>query len=343
MGIGMGRGGRVEILAVAGLYVAGVLGAGFASGQELVVFFVNFGWAGFVGIFLTIAILTYSVVAVLELCHRQGVSSYENLFVHLQIRGALWFDLVYTAFLLVGVSVMLAGMGAMGGFVRLIGVILVFAVLQRGSASVLKISGPLAIVMVVVLVAMSLGQPQTEDLTLPNTGSWRGLEAAILYASYNVGFSMAVLASVHKVLKNSKQRWGVALVGNLILGTLLLLLYFRLSGLTAEQLTYDFPLENLATMRGPLMVKTYRLMLWVAMYTTALANSLSLVTRITQSGRFGWSFVSVVVLLIATGLSYFGFSTLVRIAYPLLGLAGLWLLSSLLVQRWIAPPKFQSH
>mgnify|MGYP006887395290 FL=1 len=79
LGIGMGRGGRVEILAVAGLYVAGVLGAGFASGQELVVFFVNFGWAGFVGIFLTIAILTYSVVAVLELCHRQGVSSYENL------------------------------------------------------------------------------------------------------------------------------------------------------------------------------------------------------------------------------------------------------------------------
>ncbi len=47
----------MDLLAVMGLYVGGVIGAGFASGQELVVFFVRYGAGGLVGILLSVALL----------------------------------------------------------------------------------------------------------------------------------------------------------------------------------------------------------------------------------------------------------------------------------------------
>jgi uncharacterized membrane protein YuzA (DUF378 family) len=39
------------------------------------------------------------------------------------------------------------------------------------------------------------------------------------------------------------------------------------------------------------------------------------------------------VLLVSLGLSYAGFAALVRIAYPILGLAGLWILAALVRER----------
>lgn len=338
--IDMERGGGVDLLAVVGLYVAGVIGAGFASGQELVVFFVRYGWGGFAGIFLALAILTSTVVLVLEFCSWHGVSSYDNLFATLSPRSAMFFDWAYTLFLLIGVSVMLAGAGAMGVVSRLAMAFLVWLVLQRGVLAVLEISGLLAVAMVVVLVTISLYRLQLEPFTLPQAGSWRGLEAAVLYASYNLGFSMAVLASTHQVLKRPQERWAVAIFGNLILGVLLFLLFFSLNTLSPQQLKDPFPSQHLAGSLGPVMVQVYRLILWVAMYTTALANSLALVTRFTESAKLGWSRASLVIIAVAIGLSYAGFNTLIRVAYPLLGLAGLCMLGNLLAQRRRQPPAF---
>lgn len=331
----MGRGGVVEVLAVAGLYVAGVIGAGFASGQEIVVFFLNYGWGGFAGTLLTLVLLSSTVVVVLEFCSHQGITSYEDLFPILGGRCAPFFDWIYSLFLLIGMSVMLAGSATLGAPYRFVTALLVFLVLQKGVRAVLEIGSPLALILVVVLGLISLSQLRTRPPGLPETGSWRGLEAALLYSSYNLGFSMALLASVHHVLTNSKQRWAVSLLGNLILGLLLALLFFALGTLTPKQLADPLPAQHLAYNFGRNGLLVYKLMIWLAMYTTTLANALALVTRITIKGKVSWVWVSLLVLVGAILLSYVGFGTLIRVAYPLLGLGGLWLLANLLRIRFL--------
>lgn len=338
--IDLGRGDVVRLLAVAGLYVAGVIGAGFASGQELTVFFVNYGWGGLVGVFVTTVFLTLGTILILEFCAERSIRSYEGLFADLSPFGVGVFDWIYTFFLLIGVSVMLAGIGAMGSttighfLLRFGTACLILVVLRRGVEGVLTISGWLAPAIVVVLSVLAAYHIKAHPPTLPTKGSWRGIEAAALYASYNLGFSMAVFASTHRYLTTRRQRWTMALVGNLTLGLSMLLLYFGLNTLSILELEGPFPLLHLAANAGPIVVRAYRLMLWGAMYTTALAHTFALVGRVTNPGKLNWSSASALVIAVSLSLSFFGFQTLIRVAYPILGLAGLWLLANLLRLHW---------
>ncbi|HHY09574.1 MAG TPA: hypothetical protein GX528_03295, partial [Firmicutes bacterium] len=70
----------MPLLSLVGLYVAGVIGAGFASGQELVFFFVKYGGAGIIGVFAAVLTLTVGSAAVLEYCKKKEINSYEGLF-----------------------------------------------------------------------------------------------------------------------------------------------------------------------------------------------------------------------------------------------------------------------
>ena len=329
----------MRLWAITGLYIGGIIGAGFASGQELTVFFVQYGRAGLFGIVLATLFLFLGTVLVLEFSAVRNVSSYTEIFANLDPVLTTLLDLLYSLFLLIGISVMLAGTGAMGStamnslFLRMATAGLVVWVLRKGVKGVLKTSGWLAPALVVILCGMALHHLAKHGVQLPEQGSWRALEAASLYGSYNVGFSMAVLASVHQHLKTKGQRWALALSGSVVLGLCMVLLFLALSTLSTEQLRDPFPLVHLVENWGSLAYATYQLMLWGAMYTTALAHALALVSRLTNWSGMTWSKASSLVIAATVGLSFFGFSTLVRIAYPILGLAGLWILANLLRER----------
>lgn len=328
-----------------GLYVAGVIGAGFASGQELTIFFVNYGWGGLFGVLLAMLLLTLGTALILNFCSRQQVSSYGDIFAVLNPVAGRFFDVVYFLFLLVGISVMLAGTAAMGEttlsslMFRSLTALLVFVVLVRGAAGVVKLSRYLAPCLVLILGLIAFFQLKEHGIRLPEQGSWRALDAACLYSSYNLGFAMTVLASIHHYVKGAKERKKLAIWGNLILGFCLLLLYFALNTLPQTELQGPFPLGYVAQRLGSSFYLSYQFLLWAAMYSTALANSLALVNRITRVFSGSWQRASVFATATAFGLSYFGFSALIRTAYPLLGLLGLCLFAILLhlslVRRWL--------
>lgn len=325
--------------AIAGLYVGGVIGAGFASGQELVVFFVNYGVTGLVGILVAITFLCLGTVLILDFCAKRNVLSYAQIFDGLDPRMTPFFDLLYSAFLLIGTSVMLAGIGTMGStplaglLLRLGTGALILVTLAKGSRGVVTLSGWLAPILVVILAVFALHRLFVRSVCLPEHGSWRAVEASVLYGSYNLGFSMAVLASVHHQIRTAQERWKLAILANAILGFAMLLLYFALATLNPDQLREAFPLIHLVESLGPLAFAGYRFMLWAAMFSTAIAHSLALVNRLSQPEGCSWGKVSFFVIAVSLSLSYFGFSTLIRVAYPILGLAGLWVMAYLVYER----------
>ena len=200
-----------------GLYVGGVIGAGFASGQELAVFFVSYGRTGLWGILAAFLVLTLGSGLVLGCCIRTNASSYQQIFAALDPRLSRICDLIYTSFLLVGLSVMLAGIGAMGTtafrglLFRLATSILILAVLQRGVEGAAKAGGWLAPLMVLIISAFAFYSLGRHGLAPLKSGSWRAVEAGILYGSYNLGFSLAILASVQRYVRTKRERWKLAL------------------------------------------------------------------------------------------------------------------------------------
>lgn len=325
----------MSLWSVAAVYIGGVVGAGFASGQELVVFFVSHGRAGLWGILLATLLLCLGTNLILSYCARQDVSSYAHLFDQLSPRMTLFYDLLYSLFLFIGISVMLAGIGAMATttlgalLARLITSMLILAALRRGATGVGKASSWLAPILVVVLCALALYRLQDHAIHLPKLARQSAFEAAALYASYNLGFSLAVLASVHRAVQTRKDRWKLVIGANLALGTCMLLLFLALSTLNPLQLATAFPLAHLLASWGPWAGILYELALWAAMYSTAIAHALALVHRLTASLPLSWGKASSLVTAASLALSYLGFNNLIRVAYPMLGLAGLWILASL--------------
>lgn len=323
------------VWAAAALYAAGVIGAGFASGKELAVFFVNYGRAGLVGAILAWLLLLVGSGLILESCAKYNVSSYGQLLHSLQPGLARVFDFLYALFLLVGISVMFAGMGAFGrsplhsAVLRLGSGLLVLLVLYQGVEAVLKVNAWLAPFLAAVLCGLSLWHLATGGVQLQAEGSWQALEAATLYSCYNLGFALAVLASVHRSLKTRIERWLTALAGSTVLGLCLIVSYLALSTLEPVELTSAFPVLYLIEKWGfyPRLLLTF--MLWTAMYTTAVANSLALVTRVQEVTPLRWPRAALLVVILGLSLSHLGFGWLVQVAYPLLGLAGLWILAQL--------------
>ncbi len=325
----------VAVWAVTAFYLAGVVGAGFASGRELVVFFVRYGPAGLAGLFMALLLFCLGTYLALEACSKHDVSSYGELFQAISPKWRAVLDLLYAAFLLVGSAVMFAGLAAaaktpLGGFVlRFSSALLVYAALRGGVEKVLRLSSWLTPVLVAglcLMAAVRLSGPQ-QPILIPESRSSKfmpGLEAGLLYACYNLGFALSFLASSHQHLRTQAQRWGLAVLGNSVLGLCMLLLYLALSTLDTAQLEQPFPLLNLLPKSG--WQQGYLILLWAAMYSTALANSLALTSRLAQLRNVNWTAAACAAVAVGAGLSYFGFGWLIETAYPILGLAGLWLL-----------------
>jgi len=324
----------VSLWSLMGLYVASVIGAGFASGQELAVFFVNYGKSGLWGIMAAVLVLTLGSGLVLDYCASTNASSYAQIFARFHPRLRLLLDGLYSLFLLVGLGVMLAGIGAMGStalsglMLRLLTSMIILFVLNKGVEGVAKASSWLAPFLVLTMCGFAFFHFKSGKLAVPNQGSWRALEAGILYGSYNLGFSMTVLASIQSYISTRKERWKLALLANLALGICMVLLFLALSALDVEQLKTSFPLEHLVPGLG-WAEAAYELLLWGAMYSTAIAHALALTNRIADTYGLSWNGAGSIIVLLSFSLSYFGFGPLIRIGYPILGLVGLWILANL--------------
>lgn len=322
-------------------YVGAVVGAGFASGQELMQFFVSSGSRGLWGAlaaglgFMLLGMLVFRLAA------RYRIASYrEFLILLLGERAGAIVDGWLSLYLFAGVVIMLAGCGAAFreyfamptwlGVLTSTLVLLCALLAQR--EGVLAFNAWLVPVMILGILAVGVAAwpgEYPEAAAGGMEGSWTWVLSALLYVSYNMISGMVILVS----LTNSHQREGAlgALLGGLLLGVLAWLLcavllgHYRLAG------QWEVPLLQLARQQSPFLGLLYALVLWLAMLTSALVNALGLALRL--SGR-RWSYpVTVVALLvIAAGFSHIGFSLLIKTLYPFFGYINLLVLAAVLAK-----------
>src|SRR5690606_19757774 len=105
--------GRHAVLRIAGTYVGTVVGAGFASGQEILRFFTAYaGWA-WAGLAVAGLLLALFAAAVMRVGAATGADSHREV---MRAVGGPWLgafsDWAITLFLFAGAGVMMAGSGA---------------------------------------------------------------------------------------------------------------------------------------------------------------------------------------------------------------------------------------
>lgn len=322
---------------VAATYVGAVMGAGFASGQEIQQFFANFGKLGLLGILISATLFSLLGWIMLDLQERWKVSSYSEFFSYLL--GRKWgsrVDVLVSTLLFLGMIAMMSGAGAL--FVQYFGlsswVGILLTALVIGIALWYKGEGVLWINTMLIplkflfclgiaFVAIVIGLPnEGEGLAIvsnPLIQNWAF--SGILYVSFNLTLAMVVFASLGSEVQKPGARLG-AVLGGVSLGLFALVIGAALLRFP-EVMTLEIPMVAIAGKLGNWPAFLYVVVLWLAMLTAAIGNGFSLVTRIVESVKLDYRLAAFLLLASAFPLSGMKFSNIVKVVYPLFGYLGL--------------------
>lgn len=348
----MGRRGRGTerpgAFLIASTYIGTVIGAGFASGQEVLQFFTAFGARALAGLALSFLLFTVFGVRVLELGRLTGARSHKPLLEHAGgPRLGKVLDGLLTLFLLALAAAMASGAGATAaeqyGWPRLWGsgllIALTVATVLTGIQGITRAMGfttPALLVMVFVISGYAL---QAEG-GLAGAFAWRGdaslgavplwYGAAPLYVAYNMLLAIPVLAYLGAAANDwGHIRWGAVLGGaGLAIGALAI--HFAVAVKMPGAAEADIPIFSAATAVPRWVTAAYTAVLFAEIYTTAVATLFGFATRIAPPGGWGFPMVVMVGGMLAAIGGLFKFADVVGTLYPVMGGIGLVILLGLL-------------
>lgn len=347
----------VSTFKVAATYIGTVVGAGFATGQEVLQFFSKFGVMGIAGIFITTILFIIFGYIIMDLGGRLNARSHIEIVKYScgKFLGSA-IDFIITFFLFGALSAMIAGTGAlfaqqfnlsafMGNI--LMAVITAITVLSgiRGVINSISVVVPflLAAVLGVSIFAV-IASPPDIFAAVPQTAqsglikNW--LFAAVLYVSYNTVISVAVLAPLGREAKNKKAIRNGAILGGAGLGIGSLMIYLALSTNLAEISVLEVPMIYIAGQIAYALQLAYAVVLIAEVYTTAVGSLYGFIARFTDISRNKAKGRIIVLGASAAALiaSQFGFSNLVKYLYPLVGYGGIVLLVCLVLAKFRKKP-----
>lgn len=339
----MGKKG-VSALKVAAAYIGTIVGAGFATGQEILQFFTRFGEMGLAG--LTMAAIMFMMFGyiVMNLGRKLNARSHLEIIMYSGGRtlGGI-IDLIITFFLFGSFTAMISGTGAL--FAQqfnlprqtgniLMAVISAATVLTgiNGVINSISLVVPFTLAAVMVTSIFSIAGTPPDITAAAGIGksslitNW--FPAAILYVSYNTLTSVAVLGALGAEAQDGRAVKNGAILGGLGLGFGSLMIYLSLSCNIPEISRLEVPMAYIAGKISPAFQAAYSTVLIAEIYTTAVGSLYGFVSRIADMRKPSAESRVITAATVTTALlaSQFGFSNLVKYLYPLEGYAGIILL-----------------
>lgn len=326
-------------------YLGAVIGAGFASGQEIVQFFVSFGKHGFQGALLATILFASCGGMLLFIAHKQNISNYQDLLAFLLGKklGSI-VDFLLAIFLFLGISTMLSASGAVfyehlylpkywGILLAYLMVVIALAAGKKGLIYSYSLLVPIKIILLLLIagyVALFVDEVQVSAgaaYLYPQGENYWSL-ASILYVAYNFSLAMVVLSEYQSVSSKSDGIKG-AIIGGLILGLLVVVNYCALSKFIPGVMHYQVPMLYVAGHISPTAKYVYTLVLWMGILTTAIANAYGFAQRFSHFTELNYSLCLVLCMTLALPVSTQSFSSLVNKIYPAFGMLGVLILLAL--------------
>ncbi|MTI80678.1 MAG: hypothetical protein FH758_07295 [Firmicutes bacterium] len=333
----------IKVLA---LYIGTVIGAGFASGQEVLQFFISYGVDGIYGVIVVTICFAYLGMIIMYLATKFKSGSYQELLPYLIGPMYKIMDYLSLIMLLGGLGIMLAGSGAVlnqylgvpnyiGIFAAvIITITVIFGGVERVlSANLILVPIKLVVVCLITILVISNQATMVPTQVVPAAkplvaSNW--FWASILYVSYNMIVPLAALSSVGRLIT---PKIGVlaGLTGGIILGVITGLITIAGLSFYPEIAKYPVPMLYMAEAVAPVLRTVFALLIWMAILTTAIANAHGFASRIAPNDGKKYKLTGAGVCIAILPLTTLDFAQLVQKLYPMFGYAGLILLVSLVI------------
>lgn len=331
------------------IYIGTLIGAGFASGQEIISFFTVYGKYGFLGIVTATFFFFVLGYFILKQAIRQKSQCARDILLPLAgEKLTLLFDLMTDIFCLAGYYIMLSGCGAVLNeslslnytYAVIIFSIVIVWCLNKEMSGLAELNKILVAIILIITAAIGFfcfkdwqGISYNIDMPFAKRG-W--LVSSVTYVSYNITLALVVLSSLGSYTDKESAALGAAAIGAfgiMSMGTLMWFITWAnfqlLSGV-------QIPLLWVARQHGNFLYLSSITALLAAMFTTALGLGFSFAKSISK--RLGIRYKSALnFLFVGIPLTKYSFAGLIKQIYPFFGKAGIFFTILLVIRRFLSP------
>jgi uncharacterized membrane protein YkvI len=338
------------IFTIASAYIGTVVGAGFASGQEVLQFFTVFGLKGIWGIAVSTLLFFFTGYTILMLGRSLRAGSHVEIvrFTNGKILGAA-IDIIVTLFLFGGLSAMIAGAGAifkeqfgiasiLGTLAMAIVSLLTVVTGTKGVINAISLVVPFLIVTVLFVAAVSLAQNPIAEREIETAKQLTGatphwLMSSVNYASYNIVVCIGVLTPIGSETQDKRKLFWGALLGALGLGIAIFAIDLCIITNIVSVRALEVPMIAIAGKISVAVKLIFAVVMFAEVYTTAVGNLYAFSQRVNL--RLPKAAVIGGVTFLAFLAGQLGFSNMVKYLYPAVGYGGILFFAGILYV-WIA-------
>ncbi len=310
-----------------------IIGAGFASGKEIFTFFNVHGFYGIIGLLFSTILIGLIIYKTFRIIIRYNITCYPE-FINTIISKSNFINTVIcnviNIFLLISFIVMVAGFSAYFSqefnisyiFGALLICILSFFTFLHNINGIIKINKffiPFLIFIILLLgLKNSVFFTPIEYHTLPSNFNW--FISSLLYASYNLIVIFPILISVKKYVPTLKEAKIISLFVTSILAVIATTLFLLINYYFTEIYHTELPIIYIASKMGIFYKYTLGFVILGAIFTTAISSGYSFLNNLNLHNKKLYILTIISMCLLAIALSNIGFSSLLNLLYPILGL-----------------------
>lgn len=314
-----------------------LIGAGFASGKEVEIFFLRYGKSGILGMMLagfTISLIIYRVLKIIEKCN---IESYSDLIDNINDNKNTnkLIKIIINSFLLISFFIMMSGISSY--FKEEFNVptiitsclvsILCYLTLRNNINGITKINVllvPFLIAFIIFITSLNIDYftknfnyiIETKQISIIDNWIW----SAILYASYNSITLIPIVIGLKKYVKNNAGK--ISILSGVIFITLGLCIYSILARGQNYIQYLELPVVNIIDEFGKFYSILYGVVIAIAIFTSAISAGYGFLEKY-ESSKKTYKQLTASICVLSIPISLIKFSFLVEILYPIFGILGL--------------------
>lgn len=337
-----------EIIIVAFAFVGVVVGAGFATGQEIFQFFTSNGNYSIWGVIITGFIVTVGGIFVLQTGFKLNAHSHtEPIKYYLPKRIATLFDIILTLFLFALAMIMTAGgvstihesfnIPYALSSVFLISIILLTLFLKfERLIAILGMVTPFLVIIVTIIAmyylitgSFSFSEADQYANTATRTDQWWWFDA-INYGSLQIAAAFSFLSVMGGRLKFKSSTIYGGMIGGLIITFLLLMLNLGMVTQFSQIKDVALPSLLLAKEISPAIGLFMSIVMILVIYNTVVGLMYAFASRFTIPYSKHYYIMIISMALITFATTFIGFIDLIGKVFPIMGIFGFILLFPIL-------------
>ncbi len=324
---------------IALVIIGALIGAGFASGQEIYLFFFSYGKRGIFGIAVSAILLGIIIYKTMIIIKKNKITTYKEFL--LSIVPEKWrrekvleiINIIINIFILITFYIMIAGFGGylaetikipqiIGSSILAIMCVIIMSKETKGIVKVSEIIVPILIVFIVVIgvytVISTNVANKIEQMNIINGSSW--LVSGVLYASYNTILLIPVLISVNNII-DRREVSKASIVITFMIFLLATAVFVSMLKIDVNIKKIEMPVSYVIGTQLPKLKVLYGIVILTSILTTAISLIAGLMQNVKEkNNKKIWLYL---ICISSIFISQIGFSALINFLYPIFGYIGI--------------------